>query len=322
LRTLTNANEYRYGQKGIWKGFRSNVYLINRLQSGSGAPYLTKINQDGEYSKFDFFQWGQGAVGRWTWASQVTRVNPYGYTLETQDKLGIFSSSLLAHNNSVSSAGASNCEYYELAFDGFEDYGTETTTSLSHGHLSLFYDNTNRPNFSSLFHTGKNSISLSDNVYLESSINGTNPDYFRPLSGKEYLVSAWFYHIAGTAPSIEILVNGSPITTEIVNPNFPNIDGWTKVDVKFTCPTSGTLKVRFIKNGATALDDLRIHPFKGAMTASVYHPLTLWKLADLDNQNMATYYNYDEEGNVVQVKKETIRGVLTIATSRSNLKKQ
>ena len=70
------------------------------------------------------------------------------------------------------------------------------------------------------------------------------------------------------------------------------------------------------------MDDVRIHPFKAAMSASVYHPLTLWKLADLDNQNMATFYNYDEQGMVVQVKKETIKGVLTIATSRSNLKKQ
>ena len=38
-------------------------------------------------------------------------------------------------------------------------------------------------------------------------------------------------------------------------------------------------------------------------------------------ENYATFYNYDAEGILVQVKKETERGVSTIKTARSNTKR-
>ena len=44
-------------------------------------------------------------------------------------------------------------------------------------------------------------------------------------------------------------------------------------------------------------------------------------MAELDENNYATFYNYDEEGILVQVKKETERGIMTIKTTRQNLKK-
>jgi hypothetical protein len=44
-------------------------------------------------------------------------------------------------------------------------------------------------------------------------------------------------------------------------------------------------------------------------------------MAELDDRNYATFYEYDEEGTLVRVKKETEKGIYTIKESRSGLKK-
>jgi hypothetical protein len=44
-------------------------------------------------------------------------------------------------------------------------------------------------------------------------------------------------------------------------------------------------------------------------------------MAELDNRNYATFYNYDSEGGLVQVKQETEKGVMTIKSSRNNVKR-
>jgi hypothetical protein len=45
-------------------------------------------------------------------------------------------------------------------------------------------------------------------------------------------------------------------------------------------------------------------------------------MAELDERNYATFYEYDEEGKLIRVKKETEKGVMTIQENRDNIKKQ
>ena len=70
------------------------------------------------------------------------------------------------------------------------------------------------------------------------------------------------------------------------------------------------------------MDDIRIQPFKSAMKSYVYDITTLWLKAELDDRNYATIYNYDEEGNLVQIKKETKDGMRTIVSNRKNVHKE
>ncbi|HRE97524.1 MAG TPA: hypothetical protein PK637_12200, partial [Flavobacteriales bacterium] len=72
--------------------------------------------------------------------------------------------------------------------------------------------------------------------------------------------------------------------------------------------------------GNVFFDDLRIHPHNSNMIAVVYDPFTLRSWAVLDDRNYATIYEYDENGMVVRVKRETIDGIKTIAESRKSLK--
>jgi len=70
-------------------------------------------------------------------------------------------------------------------------------------------------------------------------------------------------------------------------------------------------------------DDFRIIPVDGNMKSFVYDPISYKLTAQLDENNFATYYEYDQEGLLVRVKKETEKGVLTISESRrANSKKQ
>jgi hypothetical protein len=44
-------------------------------------------------------------------------------------------------------------------------------------------------------------------------------------------------------------------------------------------------------------------------------------MAELDENNFATFYEYDDEGILIRVKKETEKGTMTIRESRTGVKR-
>ena len=66
------------------------------------------------------------------------------------------------------------------------------------------------------------------------------------------------------------------------------------------------------------IDDIRLFPADGNMQSYVYDPSNYRLQATLDNNNYATFYSYDAEGNLFLVKKETEEGIKTIQVSRSH----
>lgn len=53
------------------------------------------------------------------------------------------------------------------------------------------------------------------------------------------------------------------------------------------------------------------------MKSYVYDPVNLRLKAELDANNYASYYEYDEEGTLIRTKIETKEGVKTVTESRS-----
>lgn len=155
---------------------------------------------------------------------------------------------------------------------------------------------------------------------------------FAPDTGKTYVLSAWVSQ--GTTsdttrtldfPYVQIEFSGTNLFTP---PKFKGsgkiIDGWQRVYEEFTIPTGATqLTVKLgSESGDSYFDDIRIHPLKGSMKSYVYDPVSLKLLAELDENNYATFYEYDQEGILVRTKKETERGIITISENRqSNPKK-
>ncbi|MCH2233783.1 MAG: PKD domain-containing protein [Crocinitomicaceae bacterium] len=153
---------------------------------------------------------------------------------------------------------------------------------------------------------------------------------FKPIVGKRYWISAW---VQVEEPnqvqsyndvSIDVDFTGSGSATVTLSPEGEIIDGWQRIAGDFTIPT-GTydLDLTFNAGGyATYFDDIRIHPFNSSMKSYVYDGETFWLTAELDDNNYATFYEYDQEGGLIRIKKETARGIVTIQETRSGTIKE
>lgn len=160
----------------------------------------------------------------------------------------------------------------------------------------------------------------------------------RYTPGKTYVVGGWIKQTGGPLPvntasnytsgQIEVqFYNGaSLVSTQTISANDNTIiDGWQRLQGTFTVPASGVTVVKVVlRNTATLLntpvyfDDLRVHPFDGQAKTFVYDQTTLKLMAELDENNYATFYNYDDEGHLVKVRKETREGIKTLKEGRIN----
>jgi hypothetical protein len=181
-------------------------------------------------------------------------------------------------------------------------------------------------------------VTLYERTSTELSCNYLPPELpckdcigsFAPEPGKKYLVSAWVKEespaqskTSYTYPSITIR---HPSVTDSTGPFGPSgdiIDGWQRIEAEFTIPALATdLSIKLnCSTGNCYFDDIRIFPFDGSMKSYVYDPVTMRLSAELDERNYATLYEYDEEGKLVRVKKETQKGVMTIKENRNHNKK-
>ena len=155
---------------------------------------------------------------------------------------------------------------------------------------------------------------------------------FAPIPGKKYLVSAWVKESNSPIPTqynnvgIKLLFEGPEVTVGPYKPKGEIIDGWQRIEAEFLVPeNTSAIQVLFENYSATNqvfFDDVRIHPYNSNMKSFVYDPYSLRLAAELDENNYATFYEYDEEGGLIRVKKETEKGVMTIQESRSNTSKK
>ena len=166
------------------------------------------------------------------------------------------------------------------------------------------------------------------------------PFYSLPNSQK-FVLSVWtreidtynFYTI--TSPRVSIY-NDAGVKIKIGSANIPFtaqkkspiINGWQKLECEFDIPASqvsgATMDIELLNFhpvNTYLFDDLRIHPFNASMKTMVYDPQSLRLMAEHDDRNYATIYEYDDEGTLVRVKKETEKGIYTVKETRSGLKK-
>jgi hypothetical protein len=114
-------------------------------------------------------------------------------------------------------------------------------------------------------------------------------------------------------------------TTYTFTPTGAIIDGWQRIEGTFDIPSPSPSELNITLNstaGDVYFDDIRVFPYDGSMKTYVYDPVTLRLAAELDERNYATIYEYDEEGKLIRVKKETERGIMTIQENKNNMKKE
>ena len=284
--------------------------------------------------------------------AEVTRYNPYGEALENRDALGIYSSVLLGYDKKLAIAVGSNTQYQEIAFDGFEEYDYYVDPNVCHANYHLDLDAVDYVTMDEA-HTGYYSFKVnSGNVETRSvelnchnsssSNNDTTTPYqidkcedclptFNPIYRTEndaenrYVFDAW---VKRDTTSNFILIEVKPeddlSTLYLFQPKGPVIDGWQRIYEFFElAPNMELINISFNNIGSNSpmyVDDIRMYPFDANMKSFVYHPSSLKLIAELDANNHATFYEYDQEWNLIRVKKETERGIMTLQENRSHVR--
>lgn len=215
-------------------------------------------------------------------------------------------------------SGFTTCNWYD-ALDGNLVH-TGTSYSINVSATTTYYVST------------KNGICESERIPVTVFIKPCKncSDSYVPIKGKKYVISAWIKEAESLASSttytsgfLTLYFGGANITSSKFKGKGPIIDGWQKIEEEFIIPT-GTSEIRVQLNNPMSsekdiyFDDIRLFPFDGNMVSYVYDPVTLKLVAELDANNYATYYIYDDEGKLSKVNKETKNGVKTVKEGRSS----
>ncbi|MFT3945713.1 MAG: PA14 domain-containing protein [Agriterribacter sp.] len=154
---------------------------------------------------------------------------------------------------------------------------------------------------------------------------------FRPVTKTKIVVSAWM-KIGGddclTAPVLTDALkvvwkqNASTLQTDFPEKTGQRIEGWQRYEKIIIIPESAT-QVQVVMTGTQGkniyVDDVRIQPYNSSMKAFAYDAVSLRLMAELDENNYASFYEYDDDGTLIRVKKETVKGIQTIKETRSAL---
>jgi hypothetical protein len=166
---------------------------------------------------------------------------------------------------------------------------------------------------------------------------------FKAVEGQKYIISGWIKGDVASASDPENLTkskivvegwsddqDGSAVFySAIATKAGPKVEGWTRVLTTFEIPlgaagpVGGFVKIKLIPgNGQTAyFDDIRIHPFNSNMKSFAYDYRTSRLMAELDENNYATFFEYNDEGQLLRNKKETEKGIVTLKETRSRVRK-
>lgn len=202
---------------------------------------------------------------------------------------------------------------------------------------------TNTANFSDLVGPGTYYIAINwdSSSPLTVTIDFTCPPECLPIdcydclptTGLEegyYIVSAWVkkegaplgtvnYGDNPYPPYLIIEAPSGSLATIAPDGTYPVVEGWQLIEGRFEVPPSTSISIELkVDDGSALFDDIRLFPADGSMKCYVYDPTNLRFVAELDERHFATFYEYDNAGKLVRVKKETERGIMTIQESRKN----
>lgn len=358
----TAINPYVAGILGNWRPWQQFVWHDSRRQlPENAAEGVTNIRRSGIFTSFiPFWRYDNGmfrqvdskAYPSWVMISDATKYNNKGEGLESRDALGRYRAALFGYLQTTPIAMASNAMNTDIGYDGFEDYsyslactaGTDTCNIEGHFDFRKLLLRNIKP-VTEAAHTGRYSLKLSapvvikrdvtvlsDLSFLSYNSNGeayTKPNAtlrpFTPVPGKRYLASVWVKDpsLNSSATGVMDILSGDNVVVSS-SAAGPQVEGWRKVEVVFTVPAGASdISVKLSpKSGTAYFDDIRIQPFDSEMKCYAYYSNNMFLAAELDENNYATFYEYDDAGTLIRVKKETEKGIITIKENRSTYKIQ
>lgn len=297
---------------------------------------------------------------RWVTANTVKGYDRYGQQIENKDALGRSSAAAFGFNGELPIAVASNAMSREIYNAAFEDTrfspGTGFNTLRPNDFKVTGTNGISSAVITTESHSGRYSVALpsagltlattahsqllgisnllSINQYGEYNTKtdvGIYPSGFEPQPGKEYIIDVWVKDGHPTDKNVYLQINAgaSSSVSQVTMTCKALVEDWKLLE--------GTLDLRSVPAGSTYtismtpgsnsssqiyVDDIRIHPMDAQMKSYVYDDRNMRLMAELDENGFATFYEYDDEGLLIRVKKETERGVMTLKESRSSYLRQ
>lgn len=333
-------NNYRLNStKNIapWQPMATYKFVDERTQTNN----YPNLRLDGFISNFDPFwmptngNWIKNSNQKWQFTEKVSVIDDKFNIVQSKNPLNIFSNVISSNFDGLVNATTSNSKYHENIFDGFEDI----VKRCEQNHYSIFdleniqlIDNTTA-------HTGNFSMKTDSNVYTksfsqdengiidysETKFNDACPIKLTLLPNKKYIISVWVKERPNNNNAIDynnaqVKINFSN-SNVIAKPEGQIIDGWQRIEKEFLTPNGNTsFTLEFSAN--TNFDDFRIFPAEANMKSYVYSGRDYSLMAILDENNYATFYEYDGEKQLKRVKKETEKGVVTIQEVNSGSNKK
>lgn len=353
----SDMNPFLTGNRGQWRPKVSYVHKqVPRSQVTDPTTNENLLNKSGYYTNFDQFWMKPATPGLWQAdpqnyikANEITKYSAFGEALESKDALDIYSSVVMGYDQKLPIAVASNAAYNEIGFDGFEEYDfldyTDGEGCRAKLHLDLEPSSTGTV-VDEKAHTGFKSMKIPSNQNFSITFNidcfedtptpsldceyclpHFNPIFTPDNGANKYVVDLWIYQ-GSSNNNGEVFIkfpDASPYADYgPLVPAGPTIDGWQRVYGFFNLQDDNSdlkLEISNANNSSPIyIDDVRIYPYDANMKSFVYNPTSLKLMAELDENNHATFYEYDEEWNMIRVKKETERGIVTISENVSNIR--
>lgn len=347
---------WRPYEQNVYQETRAYNDLFNPTKKGVNVKDAGALSSFYSYWFNPLGQWLTAmTANKWVRANKVTLYDKYGQELENKDALGRYSAANFDFNGLLPAAVASNAMNREIYANSFEDVKYRQQNSVGCAQVGFsgnaYYDLV-APSAS---HTGNYSFDLNAASGIKlvtkmadiTSQHKTKPYFainngefnlindvalypagFAPVPNKNYIMNVWVKDKAPLNKNINVVGTLKGNTGTAVSISFTCkaiIEGWKLLEAKLPLTSiSGPELTIELKSGLSEgvkIDDIRIHPENSQMKSYVYSARTFKLMAELDENAFATFYEYDDEGNLVRVKKETERGIVTLKENRSSLRK-
>ncbi len=321
---MTLPNVWRKHKSFVWRGNLESDSIISGYYGSDFDSYSTTDLLISHWSDFN-----NDGVNGWQKASEIKRYNKYSQPLESVDINNHSASSKLNIDETQTIATASNAGFDQFTSCGFE--------SEPNQFADIVYDGF-------LLSTGTVARMVSDNAPSSitgnriSGINahtgigyaklvGNNPGSLsvKFLDGvNKYQASVWV-HKNSTNATLGISYTALPgndyhsSTVTMNNTNSKLFGDWYLFSTIFTSPDStaggSTFFVSCVgANNEAYFDDFRVKPVEASVSSYVYDPITDAITYILNNDNIATKYEYDDAGNLKTVYKETPSGFKKVSS--------
>lgn len=342
-----------------WLTSRSGQDLISKpANQGAGVRtngYYQKFRAFWIYNS----GWSIATNVEWVTSNTMTMYDKYSQELESKNALDQYSAARYGYKSTLPVAVGANTRHREIFYEGLEDYKFNRALGaagscepdefnigkiIDRGTDTVALDTTEA-------HSGNYSLKLKKNmalktyafanehmpgIYLENNSGG---EYrrksagwlglrgFCPYGGGLYIFSAWIKDAAPAGePGLTLTVTTGAFSTAVTLKKKAVVEGWKLVEGTINVPITDQWSLlqplTIVLNGSNInIDDIRIFPYDGQLKTFSYDDKTQRVMAELDENNYATFYEYDDEGSLIRVKKETERGIMTIKENRSAYRK-